>query len=153
MKNTSITVIMAAAILLVGCGKKATSSAVVTKTADTATVSKFLETDWSAHPLFPPGSALNLSEDQFKSLSAADEQAKSGEMRTQLASLKQAAAAVVQAGRDAAAKGDTVQARKCFMSLKQCGTALNSTNCLLLVQLVGQGFEKRADEELAKIGQ
>ena len=34
-----------------------------------------------------------------------------------------------------------------------CGAALNGPECLSIVQLVGQALEKRADTELAKIGQ
>jgi hypothetical protein len=66
---------------------------------------------------------------------------------------KQLAAAVAQAGRDAASKGDAAQARKYFTSLKQCGTALDSPDRLSLVQFVGQAFKKMSDKELAKIGQ
>ena len=103
--------------------------------------------------MFAAGSVLSLSEDQFKALPAADRQAKSTEMTAQLALLKQLAAAVTQAGQDAASKGDAAQARKYFTSLKQCGTALASPECLSLVQLVGQGFIKKVDTELSKIGQ
>jgi flagellar hook assembly protein FlgD len=96
---------------------------------------------------------LNLSEDQFNAFSDAENQAKSAELISQLASLKQVARAVIQTGEDAAAKGDTAQARKCFTSLEQCGAAMNTTNSGHLVQLVGQAFQKRAKSELAKIGQ
>ncbi len=169
---------MAASILLAGCGKKESASgssappkkqeseaapagAAVAQPALTAwqqgdkstAVSSFLEADWSARPLFASGSTLNLSEDQFKALPAADRQAKSGEMMSQLDSVKKLAAAVAQAGREAASKGDTPQARKCFASLKQCGTALDSPDRLRIVQLVGQAFKKMADTELAKVGQ
>ena len=96
---------------------------------------------------------MSLTEDQFKALSDAERQAKSGEMFSQLDSVKKLAAAVAQAGRDADSKGDTALARKHFTSLKQCGTALDSPDCLSLVQLVGKGFKKTADTELAKIPQ
>ncbi|MCD8534205.1 MAG: hypothetical protein LR011_05205 [Verrucomicrobia bacterium] len=177
MKIQTIGTIMAVTILLAGCGKQNTSSGTSpssakeqTSTASVAPVaqaamlawqqgdkskgiSSFLATDWSASPLFPSDSALSLSEDQFKALSNAARQTKSNEMLPQISSLKQLGEAVAQAGRDAAAKGDTAQARKCFTSLKQCGTALSSPDCLSLVQLVGKAFEKMSDAELAKIGQ
>jgi len=167
---------MAVTILLVGCDKpktssgtqpspakeqpSATASAPVAQAAvsawrrgDKATaISSFLAAEWTARPLFASDSPLNLAEDQFKSLSDADRQAKSGEMMKQLDSLKQLAAAVAQAGRDAAAKGDTAQAGIYFTSLKQCGTALGSPDRLTLVQLVGKSLNKLADTELAKIG-
>jgi len=116
-------------------------------------VSSFVESDWSRRPLFAASSTLSLTEDQFKALSDAERQAKSGEMFSQLDSVKKLAAAVAQAGRDADSKGDTALARKHFTSLKQCGTALDSPDCLSLVQLVGKGFKKTADTELAKIPQ
>jgi hypothetical protein len=117
-----------------------------------AAITSFLEADWSARPLFASGSTLNLSEDQFKALSNADRQAKSNEMLPQISDLKQLAAAVAQAGRDAASKGDAAQARKCFTALKQCGLALDSPDRLTLVQMVGKAFKKLAGTELAKVG-
>jgi hypothetical protein len=171
-----ITVIMAATILIVGCGKKSPSSSATPppSQSDTvsssspisqpaltawqqgdkaAAVSSFLAADWSARPLFAADSPLSLTESRFAALSDADRQAKSSVLTAQLDSFKQLAAAVRQAGADAASKGDAAQARKCFTSLKQCGTALASPDCLSLVQLVGQGLIKRADTELAKLGQ
>jgi hypothetical protein len=157
--------------LVVGCGKKSpgssttpppaqadvASSSPVAQPALTAwqqgdkaaAVSSFLAADWSGRPLFAPGSALSLTEDKFKSLSETDQQAKvSREMVPQLDSFKQLSAAVTQAGRDAAAKGDVTQARKCFTSLKQFGTALDSPDYTRIVQLVGQAFQKMADKDL-----
>jgi hypothetical protein len=119
----------------------------------TAAVSSFVETDWSSRPLFASSSALSLTEDQFKALSNAERQAKSSEMIPQIDSLKQLAAAVAQAARDAAAKGDVAQARKYFTSLKQCGTALDTSNSLALVRLVGQGMKKRSDTEMSTLPQ
>ena len=147
MKNTIITVIMAATILIAGCGKKspsssgtpppaqadaASSASPVSQPALTAwqqgdkatAISSFLAADWSARPLFAADSPLSLTEGDFAALSTADRQAKSGVLTAQLDSFKKLAAAVRQAGSDAAAKGDATQARKCFTSLKQCGTAL-----------------------------
>ena len=174
MKNAIITGVIAATILIAGCGKKSSSSSTTPPPAQAgaassspvaqpaltawqqgdkaAAVSSFLAADWSARPLFAAGSTLSLSEAQFKALSDADRQAKSTEMTTQLGSLKQLAAAVAQAGLDAASKGDAPQARKDFTSLKQFGAALESSDYMLIVQLVGKGIEKRGDTELAKIG-
>ena len=102
--------------------------------------------------MFGSHSALSLTEDQFKSLSNAERQAKSDEMIPQIASLKQLVAAVAQAGRAAAANGDAALARKYFSSLHQCGTALNSPDCLRVVQLVGKALIKMADTELSQLG-
>ena len=177
MKIHTLSLVMAVSILLAGCDNEKPSSrtppspsseqtnatSVVAPVAQSAmdawqlgdrstAVSNYLTADWSARPLFAAGSALSFTEDQFKSLSEADRQVKSGEMITEVESLKRLAAAVAQAGRDAAAKGDSAQARKHFTSLKQCGAALDSPDCLSLVQLVGKGLKKMADSELAKIG-
>jgi hypothetical protein len=168
MKTTTISAVLTVSLLLAGCGKKATppgsppsTEAPVTQSAMTAwqqgdkpkAVSSFVETDWSRRPLFAASSTLSLTEDQFKALPDAERQAKSGEMMSQLDSLKKLASAVAQAGREAAAKGDTAQARKHFTSLKECGTALDSPDCLSLVQLVGKALKKMADTELAKMPQ
>ncbi len=117
-----------------------------------AAVTAFVAADWSSRPLFAPDSVMSLSERQFSFFSEAENNAKSNELLSQLDSLKQLARAVVQAGADAAAKGDTAQARKCFTSLERCGAALDSSS-LRLVKLVGQAFQKLAKSELAKIGQ
>ncbi len=164
MKNAIIIGVVAATVLIAGCSKKSQSSSITPPPAqpamtawqqgDKATaVTKFVATDWSSRPLFAPDSALSLSEDQFNAFSDAENKVKSAELLSQLDSLKQLARAVIQTGDDAAAKGDTAQARKCFTSLEQCGAALNTTNDSRLVQLVGQAFQKRAKSELAKIGQ
>ena len=58
---------------------------------------------------------------------------------------------VLQAGRDAAGKGDAAQARKNFTAVKQYGSALDSPDCLLLVQQVGQVLKAMADAELTKL--
>jgi len=178
MKTIIISGIIAASMFLAGCGKEdgssgrsappkkqqtgdASAAAPATQSAMTAwqqgdkstAISRFLETDWSVRGSFASDSPLSLSEDQFKALSDNDRQAKSSEMLPQLDSLKKLAAAVAQTGRDAASKGDSAQARKCFTSLKECGTALDDSSSLRIVQLVGQAFKKMADAELAKLGQ
>ena len=60
------------------------------------------------------------------------------------------AQAVEQVGKDAASKGDIAQARKCFASLKQCGTALDSPDYTLIVRQIGQAIQKLADKDLAQ---
>ena len=162
MRTTAIVTVLAAS-LLAGCEKKSASHssppspmAPVTQSAmtawqqgdQTAAVTRFVETDWSSRPLFASGSALSLTEDQFKALSNSERQTKSSEMMPQVDSLKQLAAAVAQAGRDAAAKGD---ARKHFVALKECGAALDTSDSLALVRLVGQGMKKRAETEMSKL--
>jgi hypothetical protein len=118
-----------------------------------ASVKRFLETDWSTRPLFSPGSAWSLSEDQFRSLSEAEGRAKSSEITAQIDELKKLALAVAQAGRDAAAQKDLRQATQYFTSLKQCGEALDRPDSSSIVKLTGQGITRMADGELAKLKQ
>lgn len=101
--------------------------------------------------MFIADSTLNLTETQFQKLSADDREAKSRDMLKLIAPLKELGRAIADAGRDAAAKGDATQARKYFFALKQCGAALESPDCLLIVQAVGKSFQKVAQVELAKI--
>jgi hypothetical protein len=112
----------------------------------------FLRADWNARPIFAPGMALSLSEDQFKVLPDADREIKYKELMAQLDLLKQLVGAVAQAGRDAAANGDAAQARKCFVSLKQFGVALDSPEQMGPVRVVGQVSRNMADTEMAKVG-
>ena len=150
---------MAVAILLAGCGKKgATPVAQATITAwqegDTAkAVSNFVVADWSARPLFASDSTLSLTTDQVRLFSDADSKRKAKELGLQLDLLKKLAAAITQAGTNSAAHGDFAQARKYFMSLGQFGAAMNDPGHVKLVQMVGVTIKRRADDELAKIGQ
>jgi hypothetical protein len=176
MKLPTISAVMAVTMFLVGCGKPDASSgtspsqakeqangapaAAVAQSALLAwqqgdksmAVSKFVDADWTARPLFPTDSPLSLTEEQFQSLPIAESEAKGKEMLPQLSALKALATAVAQAGRDAAAKGDAAQAQKYFAALKQAGTALSNPDCMAIVQLVGKAFTKMADTELSKIG-
>jgi hypothetical protein len=168
VKTAALGAILTASFLSVGCNKKGSPPSSTPSTAGpvaqpvmtawkqgdkTTAIRSFVETDWSIRPLFPSSSTLSLSEEQFNGLPAAERQAKSGEMMLQLDSLKQLAAAVAQAGRDATSKGDIPQTRKYFSLLKQCGTGLDSPDDLRLVQLFGQAFKKMGDTESAKIPQ
>ena len=116
-------------------------------------VSRFVEANWSARPLFAPGSTLSLSEGQFMLLPSSERNLKANDAIKQVGDLKQLAQAVVQAGRDAAEKKDSAQARKYFTSVKQCGEALDGPDSLLLVGQIGKFMKRTAGEELAKLGQ
>lgn len=166
MKTTASITVLATSLLLVGCGKQSalpssTPSTVAPVTQSvmtawqqgdkTAAVAGFVETDWSARPLFASDSMLSLSEDKFKALSNSERQAKSSKMFQQIDSLKRLAAAVAQAGQDAAAKGDAAQARKHLTSLREFGSAIDTSNSLALLRLVGQAEKKRADREMSKL--
>ncbi|MEJ0090886.1 MAG: hypothetical protein WDM80_14235 [Limisphaerales bacterium] len=168
MKSAIIAGIMVVAILLTGCGKKSSSATTLTAQPEiilepaltawqsgdkTTATSNFLAMDWNSAPSSAPSSTLSISEVQFKTLSNADRQAKSLKMTAQLQSLRDLASSVEEAGRDAVLKGDMAQARKCFTSLKQCGTALDNPDYLQIVQLTGQAMKKMSDKDMAKIPQ
>lgn len=116
-------------------------------------VSRFVEANWSARPLFAPGSTLSLTESEFMLIPSSERNAKANDAMNQAVGLKQLAQAVLQAGHDAAVKKDSTQARKCFKSVKQCGEALDGPDSLLLVRQIGQFLKKMAGKELAKLEQ
>jgi hypothetical protein len=116
-----------------------------------AAVSQFVQVDWSARPLFAADSPLNLSEDQFVSLSQSERSSKTGELLSQVPRLKELYREVVKAGRNAVAKGDAAEARRDFIALKRCGEALDSQDFTLLVRQLAQPFKRTADAELTKL--
>jgi hypothetical protein len=115
-------------------------------------IKQFVETDWSAGPLFASNSALRLSETAFLEFPAAEREQRIAEVQPKLAELKHLASAVVESGRAAAARNEADLARKHFVALQQFGAALDTTNSLRLVNLVGQALQKLADRELANAG-
>jgi len=179
--NKKTSALLAALVLIVacltGCGKKADSSGNLppskvgqdatsaTKSAletvlalwvqgdNSAAVSRFLEIDWRARPLFSPGSTLSLSEAQWVALSYADREAKRGGMEAEAGELKKLSLAVLQAGKDAAANNDSALALKHFTALKQFGETLESPDSLAIVKLLGSGMRRAAEKELAKLKQ
>lgn len=116
-----------------------------------AAVRAFIGTEWTAQPLFEPGSTLALTEQEYAALPTAKRTSDEGKMLATMSELKEVATAVAQAGRDALAKGDTAQARKHFDSLKKCGTAFAAPGRLSLLQLHGKALIRMADTELAKL--
>ncbi|MGO9108255.1 MAG: hypothetical protein ACLP9L_03385 [Thermoguttaceae bacterium] len=122
--------------------------------ADKATaISRFVQVDWTARPLFAPNSVLGLSETQFQAIPNSSRQAKQQELLSQVPILKQIGVAVLTAGKDAAAKKDFASAKKYFTSLQQCGEALSGPDFTALVQQIGKFIKKMADEESAKLSQ
>lgn len=110
-----------------------------------------LDAEWDGSSLVPPKSILSLSEDQFEKLPAAERSAKSTEINSQLNELQRLAAAVEIAGVDAEKKQDFDRARHFFDSLKRTGSALDTDDAMFIVRLFGQGLEKKAVAELAKL--
>lgn len=117
----------------------------------TAAVSRFLEVDWSRGLAFSKNAVLSLTENGLASLSAADRQQHMEEAMPQLQGLKQLFSAVAQSGREAAARKDHAEAKRCFTKLNQCGEALDKPEALLVLKLVGQAAKKMAAKELASL--
>jgi len=145
-------------ILLTGCSKKSAPTTTLQSVLTTwqqgdqaSAISRFVAADWSLRPLFAPGSAMSLSEAQFGALPKAEQEAKMNEFMRQLGTIRDVTKAVLQAGRDAAGKGDSAQARKYFESVKQFGAALESPEYLKIVELAGRGIKQMADTELSKL--
>jgi hypothetical protein len=110
-----------------------------------AAVARFVQVDWTAHPLFATDSVLGLSESQFRAIPEPSHRAKLEELSSQVAVLKEIARAVAAAGRDAAAKRDIANAEKDFTSLKQCGEALSAPDLTDLVRGTGNAMKRMAD--------
>ncbi|HEX3624340.1 MAG TPA: carboxypeptidase-like regulatory domain-containing protein [Verrucomicrobiae bacterium] len=108
----------------------------------------FLDVDWSDRPLFDPYRILSLSEQQFVALPEAQRKMLAKEIKKQVERFRKLTVAVFEAGRAAAAKGESIKARKIFKSIKQCGAALGNPGCLRPLQIVGEDLEKKADVAL-----
>jgi hypothetical protein len=108
----------------------------------------FLDVDWSVRPLFDPYRILSLSEQQFVALPEAQHKTRAKEIKKESESFRRLTVAVFEAGRAAAAKGETIKARKIFRSIKQCGAALDNPSCLRPLQIVGEDLKKKADTAL-----
>lgn len=124
-------------------------------------VSNFLAADWTAGPLFAPDAILSLTEAEFSGhvkpvwmpgiVMTGGIEAARVQMTKELATMKQLAAAVAQAGRDAVANNDVALARKHFTSVQRFAAALDTTNSLRILRLDAQAMKKRADSELATL--
>ena len=115
-------------------------------------INLFVGSDWSARPTFPGGMALSLSEGQLKALPEADRALKYQQVSAQLDLMKEVVAAVNEAGQAAVASGEVVNARRCFMSLKQFGAALDNPDRLQQLQILGKVSKNMADAGLGKLG-
>jgi hypothetical protein len=159
-------------LAVVGCRKQTATIVTATPVAQPAltawlqgdragAVSNFLAADWTAGQLFAPDAILSLTEAEFSgqvkpvrmpgSVMTGGIEAVRVQMTKELATLKQLAATVAQAGRDAAATNDVALARKLFTSLQRFAAALDTTNSLRILRLDAQAIKKRADSELATL--
>jgi hypothetical protein len=118
---------------------------------EAAAVSRFLEADWHARPLFAANSVLGLTEVELKSLPPQERNHKELEMTAQTSALNRLASAVARAGRNAAARQDAESAGRHFAALRQCGRTLDRPGSPQLVQEVGQVMKAWADIGPAKM--
>lgn len=166
----SLAIVMCLSTGFVGCGKNSAPSSTTSSAAQgeyamapilsawqqgdqSDAVRAFSETDWTARPLFEPGSVLVLSEQEYAALPASRRASEDGSMVATMRTFKEIATAVAEAGRDAVAQGDTAQARKYFDSLKECGTALSAPDRLSWIRVHGNGLLKMVDKELERLPQ
>ena len=168
-----IATVLTLGLAVVGCHKQTGTTATAAPVAQPAltawqqgdragAVSRFLTADWTAGPLFAPDSILSLTEAEFAGrvkpgwipfVTTGRIKATTVQMTKDLGTMKQLAAAVAQAGRDAAATNDVTLARKYFTSLQRFATALDTTNALAILRLDAQAIRKRAESELATLPQ
>ena len=116
-----------------------------------AAVDQFIQANWNARPIFPPGMAVGLTDAQFKAIPEADRQLRSNEMEAQLDLMKQLATAVGAAANQAVSKGDKSRARQCYNALTQFGAALDDPKAQQLVQMVGQISRRMGEHGLARL--
>lgn len=142
-----------------GCRKKSASPAVLPAILTAwqqgdkdAAIQRFVDADWSQRPLFDPASSMSGSEKQFEALSTSEQEAKVKDFMPRLAELRDLGKAVIQAGNDAAEKKDLAKAKKYIMAAQRFGEALNHSDHLNIIQLVGKAVKKVADDALAKLG-
>ena len=172
MQFQSLTItVLTLGLAVVGCRKQTATTATAAPVAQSAltawqqgdragAVSTFLTADWTAGPLFAPDSILSLTEAEFSAqvrpsrmpgfVRTGGIEATSVQMTKELATMKQLAAAVAQAGRDAATN-DVALARRHFTSLQRFAAALDTTNSLSILRLDAQAIKKRAEKELATL--
>ncbi|MBK8037200.1 MAG: serine/threonine protein kinase [Verrucomicrobiaceae bacterium] len=123
-------------------------------------VSNFLAADWSTGPIFAPDSLLSLTESWFLSQMQpvpgvgvpGDVEVKSEQMTKELRTVKELAAAVSQAGLDAAATNNAALAQKHFDSLIRFGKALDQPNRLNMLRLEGRAIQKKAEAAMTQRG-
>lgn len=111
----------------------------------------FVEADWSNRPLFPSGSAASLSEEEFRVLDHQEREKKLDALHARLRLLRELIRAVAEAGKNAAAQGNTVQARQYFSAIREFGGALNSSGYTDVLRGTGKGFVGTADSELQNL--
>lgn len=114
-------------------------------------VDLFIQANWNARPIFPSKMALGLTDTQFKAIPEGERQLRTDEMLAQLDLMKQLATAVSNAGDAAAAKGEALQARQCYESLKRFGAALDDPKAQQLLRMVGQVSKRMAEHGLARL--
>ena len=115
-----------------------------------AAVQAFLAADWTASPLFAPGTPLSLREADVPAMAEAERDAMLKEITVQLGRVKDVTAAVREYARTAGNKDD---ARRACAQLEAFGNALGRPEHLTIVQLVGRATAKAAAAESAKLGQ
>ena len=112
----------------------------------------FLEADWKSRPLFAADTLPGLTEKQFAALPREEMESGSKELLEKSKSIREVVSAVLQSGRDAAAKQDVALARRHFIALQDCGEAFDGEETLGIFKLLGRAFKKQAATELGSLG-
>jgi hypothetical protein len=112
----------------------------------------FLNVDFARRPLFPAGSILGYSEQQFMELPSSARDKVQAQLIAEMPPLKQIAAGLRDRGQTALKQGRKAESEKCFSALARCGEAFESKDSLALLQVMGRAYRKLADPAAAPAG-
>ncbi len=110
-------------------------------------VEVFLAIDWNSASWFSQGSILSLTEQQFASLPAEEQQAKMPEMFTLSATIRELAKHVVKLGKESLAAKEHDAAEKQFDAVLQSGLAICLPESLAMLRMIGFAIQAMALDE------
>ncbi len=113
----------------------------------TQAVEVLLAIDWKSPSRFSQGSIFSLTEQQFASLPAAEQQGKMPEMFTISTTLRELAKHVIELGKESLAAKQNDEAEKQFDAVFQSGLAICSPESLAMLRMVGFAVQAMALEE------
>jgi len=110
-------------------------------------VEVFLAIDWNSPSWFSQGSILSLTEQQFASLPAEEQQAKMPEMFTISTMIRELGKHVVKLGKESLAAKQDDAAEKQFDAVLQSGLAICSPESLAMLRMIGFAVQQMALDE------
>lgn len=114
------------------------------------TVKQFLMISWNDPSVFQGIPALDVSEQQFITLSTDERNNIQQEAMDLTANLRRILMAVLAAGDAYAATSDIENAKKCHDAVMACGHALSASEHLVTVQMVGKAITNEASQSASQ---